>query len=131
MIRHAIIAASLVLAAPLAANAQDGAGTAAGATSGAVGGALVGGPVWGVAGAVVGGISDDRRSRFRGYVVEENVPSYRVEREVVVGTELPPGSIRYYDVPAEYGVQEYRYTVVNERTVLVDPATNRVVQIID
>ncbi|TCK29097.1 uncharacterized protein DUF1236 [Ancylobacter aquaticus] len=135
MIRHAIIAASLVFAAPLAANAQDGAGTAAGAATGAVGGALVGGPVGavvgGVAGAVVGGISDDRRSRFRGYVVEEQVPSYRIEREVVVGTELPPGTVRYYEVPSEYGVNEYRYTVINERTVLVDPATNRIVQIIE
>lgn len=135
MIRQAIIVTSLVLAVPAVATAQDGAGTAAGATTGAVGGALVGGPVGavigGVAGAVVGGISDERRSRFREYVVEERVPSYRYEREVVVGGELPPGAVRYYEVPSEYGVSEYRYTVVNEHTVLVDPATNRIVQVID
>jgi len=135
MIRHMIIAASLLVAAPMVANAQDGAGTAAGATTGAVGGALVGGPVGavvgGVAGAVVGGISDNQRRPFRQYVVEERVPSYAYEREVVVGAELPPSGVRYYEVPAEYGATRYRYTVVNDRTVLVDPSTHRVVQIIE
>ncbi|MDB5558505.1 MAG: hypothetical protein JWQ36_1439, partial [Enterovirga sp.] len=33
--------------------------------------------------------------------------------------------------PAEYGVKGYRYTVVNDRTVLVDPGSRRVVQIIE
>ena len=47
------------------------------------------------------------------------------------GTILPGTGVTYYDVPASYGVQGYRYTVVNDRTVLVDPATGRIVQIID
>jgi hypothetical protein len=34
-------------------------------------------------------------------------------------------------VPAEYGTHDYRYTVVNNRTVLVDPRTHRVVEIVD
>lgn len=135
MLRKAILATAVVLALPMAASAQQGAGVAAGATTGAVGGALVGGPVGavvgGVAGAVVGGISEDRRTNFRTYVVEEKVPSYRYERDVVVGAELPPSGVRYYEVPAEYGATEYRYTVVNDRTVLVDPRTHRVVQIIN
>ncbi|GAB4068232.1 DUF1236 domain-containing protein [Ancylobacter sonchi] len=135
MIRHAIIATALLVSAPLVANAQQGAGVAAGATSGAVGGAIVGGPVGavvgGVAGAVVGGIAEDRRTRFHHYVVEERVPSYAYEREVIVGAELPTSGVRYYEVPAEYGVTEYRYTVVNDQTVLVDPRTHRVVQIVE
>jgi len=135
MIRKTLIATALVLALPVAASAQQGAGVAAGATTGAVGGALVGGPigavVGGVAGAVVGGISDDRRAGFRTYVVQEKVPSYSYQREVVVGAELPTSGVRYYEVPAEYGATEYRYTVVNDRTVLVDPRTNRVVQVIN
>jgi len=135
MIRKTILATALVLSFPVVASAQQGAGVAAGATTGAVGGALVGGPVGavvgGVAGAVVGGISEDRRTGFRTYVVEEKVPSYRYDREVVVGAELPQSGVRYYEVPAEYGATEYRYTVVNDRTVLVDPRTHRVVQIIN
>jgi hypothetical protein len=30
--------------------------------------------------------------------------------------------VTYYEVPQEYAVREYRYTVVNDRPVLVDPA---------
>ncbi len=118
---------------PLAAQAQDG--PAAGATTGAVTGAIVGGPVGAAVGAgvgaVAGGIADDTRPRFRSYVEERHVPSYRYEREVRVGEDLPPAGVTYYEVPREYGVTRYRYTVVNDRTVLVDPSTHRIVQVID
>jgi hypothetical protein len=117
----------------VAAHAQDGA--AAGATTGAVTGAIVGGPVGAAvgagAGAIAGGIADDRRPRFRSYVSERHVPSYRYEREVRVGEDLPASGVTYYEVPREYGVTNYRYTVVNDRTVLVDPSTHRIVQVID
>jgi len=33
-------------------------------------------------------------------------------------------------MPAEYGVRNYRYTVVNEVPVLVEPGTRRIVQVI-
>lgn len=122
-----------LLAMPLAAHAQDGA--AAGAATGAVGGAIVGGPVGAVigagAGAIVGGIADDTRPRFRTYVSERRVESYKYDRELRVGVDLPSSGVTYYEVPKEYGVTKYRYTVVNNRTVLVDPATRRVVQIIE
>jgi hypothetical protein len=118
---------------PVACNAQDG--VAAGATTGAVTGAVVGGPVGAAVGAgvgaVAGGIADDTRPRFRSYVSERNVPSYRYEREVRVGADLPSSGFTYYEVPREYGVTKYRYTVVNDRTVLVDPSTHRIVQVIE
>ena len=90
-------------------------------------GAVVGG----VGGAVVGGIADDRRSQFHTYVVQEKRASYRYNRDVVVGAELPSAGVIYYEVPAEYGVRNYRYTVVNDRTVLVDPHSHRIVQVIE
>ncbi|WP_262032213.1 DUF1236 domain-containing protein, partial [Microvirga sp. Mcv34] len=31
---------------------------------------------------------------------------------------------------AEYGVSNYRYTVVNDTPVLVEPSTHRIVQVI-
>jgi len=118
---------------PVAAHAQSG--VAAGATTGAVGGAIVGGPVGavvgGVGGAVVGGIADASRPQFRTYVVQQHVPSYAYSSEVVVGAELPEQGIVYYEVPPQYGVTQYRYTVVNNRTVLVEPRTRRVVQVIE
>jgi hypothetical protein len=125
------IAAALAL--PLAARAQNGA--AADATTGAVTGAVVGGPIGAAVGAgvgaVAGGIADDSRPRFHSYVEERHVPSYRYDHEVRVGEDLPPSGVTYYEVPHEYGVTKYRYTVVNDRTVLVDPSTHRIVQVID
>jgi hypothetical protein len=38
--------------------------------------------------------------------------------------------VSYYDVPSEHGVQNYRYTIVNDQTVLVDPRTHRIVDVI-
>jgi len=111
-------------------------GAAGGAAAGAVGGAIVGGPVGavvgGVGGAVAGGIVGDNTPRFREYVVEQRVPSYSYNEELRVGTVLPQRGVVYHRVPAEYRVnKEYRYTVVNDRPVLVEPRTRRVIQIIE
>ena len=82
-------------------------------------------------GAVVGGLSDNVQPRFRTYVVEQKRPSYAYGSEVIVGAELPEAGLTYYEVPAEYNVPQYRYTVVNNRTVLVDPRTRRIVQVVN
>ena len=63
--------------------------------------------------------------------MKERVPSYSYREDLRVGATLPESGVRYYEVPREYGATKYRYTVVNNRTVLVDPATHRVVQIIE
>jgi hypothetical protein len=122
-----------VLAIPTLAGAQSN--VPAGAAAGAVGGAIVGGPVGavvgGVAGAVAGGIADESRPRFREYVVTQRRPSYRYEGDVRVGVELPSTGITYYEAPAEYRVKNYRYTRVNDRIVLVDPSSHRIVQVIE
>jgi hypothetical protein len=141
MFKKLAIVTALTLA-PVAAFAQNqpssGAtgGAVSGATTGAVGGAIVGGPVGavvgGVGGAVVGGIiGDAAEPKFRSYVVEQRVPSYTYAEPVVVGTVLPSDGIEYREVPREYGQTPYRYTVVNKRTVLVDPQTRRIVQVIN
>jgi hypothetical protein len=118
---------------PLAANAQSD--TAVGAGTGAVTGAIVGGPVGAAVGAgvgaIAGGISDANRPRFNKYVVHEHPRSFRYEGDVRVGVVLPRDHVTYYEVPHEYGVTKYRYTVVNDRTVLVDPGSGRIVQIVN
>ena len=134
IIRAAIVGATLLTTAGLA-HAQQGGGVAAGAATGAVGGAIVGGPVGavvgGVGGAIVGGFADADRPRFRTYVQERKVKAYTVDGDIVVGRELPASGVEYYEVPAEYKVQKYRYSVINGHTVLVDPSTRRVVEVID
>jgi hypothetical protein len=60
--------------------------------------------------------------RFRSYVVEQHRPSYHHRGDVRVGEVLPEEGVPYYDLPPEYGVREYRYTIVNDVPVLVDPS---------
>lgn len=137
--RNGILAAGAVLAlmtAPIAASAQSsGGGVGAGAATGAVTGGVVGGPigagVGAVVGGIVGGLSQEEQPRFRQYVVKQAPQSYRYSDEVRVGSTLPSNGVTYYEVPAEYGVRDYRYTVVNDRTVLVDPRTHKIVQVIE
>ncbi|MCP8940269.1 DUF1236 domain-containing protein [Alsobacter sp. SYSU M60028] len=127
-------AMSLVLAYP--AMAQSTGGAATGAVGGAAAGAVVGGPVGaavgGVTGAIVGGaLAPADTGRVKEYVVREHRPSVKLKEKVVVGEALP-SSVELYTVPADVGVKtEYRYTVVNDRAVLVDPHSRKIVQIID
>jgi len=126
-----------LLALPMTAQAQ---GTVRGMERGAAQGerdagpvgAVVGGAIGAVAGTVGGILGVEDRPRFRSYVVEQRVPSYRYESEFRVGAVLPDTGVTYYEVPAEYNVRGgYRYTYVNDRAVLVDPRTHQIVQIID
>jgi len=135
IIHASIVAAALVL--PLAAHAQ---GTLRGAAEGAEEGgraagplgAIVGGTVGAATGTVEGILGVDDRPRFREYVVRERRPSYVYKEQVRVGTVLPESGVTYYEVPADYrSAKGYRYTVVNDRPVIVEPRTRRVVQIID
>jgi hypothetical protein len=134
-----VLGAALLLASvtiPLAAQAQ---GTIQGAERGAAQGshdagpvgAVVGGALGAVAGTVGGILGVEDRPRFRTYVVEQRVPSYRYESDLRVGAVLPESGVTYYDVPADYHVTGYRYTYVNEHAVLVDPRTRQIVQIVD
>jgi uncharacterized protein YcfJ len=137
MMKTVFVLAAIAIA-PATAFAQNApaaqGGAVGGAATGAVGGAIVGGPigavVGGVGGAVVGAIIGDQTPRFQTYVVEQRRPSYTYAEPVVVGAMLPNEGVTYYDVPREYGETSYRYTVVNNRTVLVDTRTGRIVQVI-
>ena len=135
MLRKIILAASLVALPSFAmAQTQAPAGAAAGAATGAVGGAIVGGPVGAavgaVGGAIIGGIAGSTQPEFRTYVMEQKPVVYKWDRKVVVGETLPTSSVTYYAVPEKYAKTEYKYAVVNDTTVLVDPKTHRIVQVI-
>ena len=80
---------------------------------------------------VAGVLGVDERPRFRTYVVEQRRPSYQYREDVRIGAVLPEQGVTYYDVPPEYGARDYRYTVVNGRTVLVEPRTRRIVEIVE
>jgi hypothetical protein len=77
------------------------------------------------------GIAVDQRPAFREYIVRERVPTYTIPERVIVGGVLPEAGITYYDVPQTFGATPYRYTVVNGRTVLVEPRSRRIVQVVE
>ena len=77
------------------------------------------------------GITVQERPAFREYVVRERIPAYTVPDRVVVGATLPDAGVTYYDVPQSVAQTPYRYTVVNGSTVLVEPRSRRIVQVID
>jgi Protein of unknown function (DUF1236) len=124
------------LALPMAAQAQ---GTVRGADEGASAGERAAGPVGAVVGGAIGAVTGtiggilgvDDRPRFREYVVQQRLPSYRYGDDFRVGAILPPDGVTYYEIPGEYHVQGYRYAYVNDHAVLVDPRTRQIVQIID
>lgn len=139
-----IVAAAALLAASVPAQAQglvggarEGSrdGSAVGhREGGAVGGfvgSVVGGAVGAATGAVNGVLGVDARPRFREYVVRERHPSYAYTDDLRVGGSLPGSGVTYYNAPSDYGLRDYRYTIINEHTVIVDPATNRIVEIVD
>lgn len=82
-------------------------------------------------GVVVEGIEQGQLPAFREYVVRERIPNYAIPERVIVGTVLPEDGVTFYDVPQSYGMTSYRYTVVNGRTVLVEPRSRRIVQIVE
>jgi hypothetical protein len=113
-------------------------GAIGGAAEGARQGARDAGPVGGVVRGAVGGavgaatglLGVDEGPRFRQYVQREHRRSFRYDEPLRVGAVLPEDGVEFYDVPREYGVTHYRYTVVDDEPVLVDPRTRRIVQII-
>ena len=72
-----------------------------------------------------------RRTIYR-TIVRERVAPAEPTIEYRVGARLPD-SVRLYSVPQEVAVEvpairSYKYMVVNNRVVLVDPATSQVVE---
>ena len=119
--RNRILAIAIIagaLAAPIAAQAQSG-------TVGVVRGGSV------IVDDDADGIAADQRPAFREYIVREHVPEYTIPDRVIVGGVLPESGIVTYDVPQTFGITPYRYTVVNGRTILVDPHSRRIVQVLE
>ncbi|SHL34380.1 Protein of unknown function [Bradyrhizobium lablabi] len=115
----AVAAIAGALGAPIAAQAQSE------MTTGMRGGSPV------IINEDVDGIAVDQRPAFHEYIIRERVPNYTIPDRVIVGGVLPETGVTYYDVPQSFGVTPYRYTVVNGRTILVEPRTRRIVQVVE
>ncbi|HJZ22731.1 MAG TPA: DUF1236 domain-containing protein [Bradyrhizobium sp.] len=124
-------AASLIAASLLTASAAFAQSTTA---TGAANGARAGGDVAGAPGAVVGGtvgaavgLGLEIPNAVITAITGAPGPSVVVPERVVVGEPLPPAVV-LRPVPS---YSQYDYAVVNDRRVIVEPRTRRVLKIID
>jgi len=102
--------------------------TVQGANEGARTGGEVGGPVGAIVGGTVGaavGAAVEIPNAVLGSIPRDR--SVVVREQIVVGEPLP-ATVELRTVPQH---TEYRYAVVNDRRVIVEPRTRRVIRILD
>jgi len=72
------------------------------------------------------------RPRFHEFIVKQHHTPFRFKEEVRIGAVLPEAGVEFHVVPAEYHIRpEYRYAVVNDRVVIVEPGSRRIVEIVE
>jgi hypothetical protein len=119
-----VIAASMLLSGAAFAQSTTAQGAAEGAARGGEAAGPVGAIVGGTVGAAVGAAVEIPNAVITSIPRDRSVV---VQERVVVGEPLPP-TVELRTVPQH---TEYRYAVVNERRVIVEPRTRRVVRILD
>lgn len=80
-----------------------------------------------VIGETVGIATDEPPGPVITYVERETIPSVTVPDDVVVGTVVPDTVV--VRVVPDY--ERYGYAIVNDRPIVVEPQTRRVMQIIE
>ncbi|MDO5657787.1 MAG: DUF1236 domain-containing protein [Paracoccus sp. (in: a-proteobacteria)] len=118
-----------VIEAPAVDPAREGQNTAVGAGTGAAMGALIAGPLGAVVGGAIGGTAGHAATEPEPAVITyiEANPQEPVilDGEVVVGAGIP-AEVTLYEIP-DYA--QYRYVVINNQPVLVDPESRQIVYI--
>lgn len=125
---HTAIAVAVLAVAPTLAFAQST--TVEGARRGAADGGAAGGPLGAAVGGTVGaavGAAVEIPNAVLGSIRAANEPSVRIQERVVVGEPLP-ATVVLREVPAH---REYRYAIVNDQRVIVEPQTRRVIRIVE
>src|SRR5215471_2503451 len=122
------LAVSLIAASLMASSAAFAQSTRVeGAANGARAGGDVAGPIGAMVGGTVGaalGAGLEIPNAVVTSVEAERAPSVVVHERVVVGEPLP-SEVELRPVPR---YNEYRYAVVNDRRVIVEPRTRRVIK---
>jgi hypothetical protein len=103
--------------------------TVQGANEGARTGGEVGGPVGAIVGGTVGAAVGAAVEIPNAVItsIPRGERSVVVQERIVVGEPLPP-SVELRVVPNH---AEYRYAVINDRRVIVEPRTRKVIRVID
>jgi outer membrane lipoprotein SlyB len=122
-----MLMAATLAAFPTLAGAQSTTGQ--GAAEGARTGSELGGPVGAIVGGTVGaavGAAVEIPNALITSIERANAPSVVVREQIVVGEQLPT-TVELRSVP-EY--PNYRYAVVNDQRVIVEPRTRKIIHII-
>jgi hypothetical protein len=120
-----LIAASLLTSGAAFAQSTTEQGAANGARTGGDVGGPVGAMVGGTVGAAVGAGLEIPNAVFSS--IPRGEPSVTVRERVIVGEPLPE-TVELRPVPSH---TEYRYAIVNDRRVIVEPRTRKVIKIIE
>lgn len=77
-------------------------------------------------------IAPEQRTKIKQYVVEKKVKAVTLKERVAVGATLP-ADVELVAVPGDWGpeMSRYRYVYSDDRIMLVEPESRRVVQVID
>jgi Protein of unknown function (DUF1236) len=124
------LAVSLIAASLLASGSAFAQSTTVqGAQEGARAGGEVGGPIGAIVGGTVGTAVGAAVEIPNAVItaIPRGERSVVVQERVVVGEPLPP-SVELRVVPNH---TQYRYAVVNDRRVIVEPRTRKVIRVID
>jgi hypothetical protein len=119
-----LIAASLLVPGAAFAQSTTAQGAAEGAARGGDAAGPVGAIVGGTVGAAVGAAVEIPNAVITGLPRDRSVV---VRERVVVGEPLPP-TVELRTVPSH---TEYRYAIVNDQRVIVEPRTRRVIRIVE
>ncbi len=76
-------------------------------------------------------IQPEIRTKVREYVTTNKAKSVAVPSGFTVSTgAVLPESVEIQSFPSTVGVTQYRYAVVGDQTVLVDPGSRRIIEVI-
>lgn len=78
-----------------------------------------------------GGVQEETIQRVRTYVVKQKPASVVAPSGFTVTTgAVLPEAVQVQSFPADVGVTDYRYVVIGGQTVLVEPGSRRIVEVI-
>jgi len=73
-------------------------------------------------------IEPEVRTEVRQYIVKQKHKSVKLKEAIKVGARLP-ATVELYEIKGVPRATVYRYAIVNDRTVLVDPAKRTIVYV--
>ena len=79
-----------------------------------------------------GAITPEQSAKIKEYVVKERIRHVTAKERITVGA-MVPAHLELRVIPADGGrsVSKYRYVYYNNRVLLVEPSSRRVVHVID